>query len=110
MPANPRSAHRSVPVFAALGDETRLHLVEKLSAEGSLSVTRLTEDTALTRQAITKHLRVLEGAGLVTGAKHGRELQFTLVHDRLAQAREDLAALSAQWDDAIQRLRAFVES
>jgi DNA-binding transcriptional ArsR family regulator len=100
---------RTAPVFAALGDETRLHIVARLSSEGPLSITRLTEDADVTRQAVSKHLGVLEEAGLVKGRRAGRERVFELERLRLDQARRQLDAVSAEWDRAIERLRAMVE-
>ena len=100
---------RTAPVFAALGDETRLGLVQRLSGAGPLSIARLTEGTDVTRQAVTKHLHVLEAAGLVRSARTGRESVWELTPDRLDDARGYLAQVAAQWDHALARLRAFVE-
>ena len=97
------------PVFAALGDETRLALVAELSAGAPRSIVQLTEGTNLTRQAVTKHLRVLEGAGLVRSARAGRESRFGLEPRPLADARRFLEEVSVQWDQALARLKAFVE-
>jgi DNA-binding transcriptional ArsR family regulator len=97
-------------VFAALGDETRLRVVARLCEEGPLSITELTEGSSVSRQAVTKHLRVLEGAGLVKGARDGRESVWVLESRRLAEARAYLETISREWDDTIERLRAFVES
>jgi len=99
----------SAPLFAALGDETRLRVVSRLSREGPLSITRLTDGTQVTRQAVSKHLRVLEDAGLVTSARDGRENVYELAPRRLAEARRHLDEISQQWDRALERLRAFVE-
>jgi len=99
----------SAPVFAALGDETRLALVSRMCDEGPLSITRLAEGAGVTRQAVTKHLHVLAEAGLVRSAREGRESIFELEPRRLAEARRCLDLISAQWDDAIGRLRALVE-
>ncbi len=96
-------------VFAALGDQTRLSLIRKLADGVPQSISRLTDDTALTRPAVSKHLRVLEGAGLVDGGRVGRESQFTLRPQRLVQLRSYLDRVAAQWDDALGRLKAFVE-
>jgi DNA-binding transcriptional ArsR family regulator len=95
-------------VFSALGDETRLSVVTKLGS-GSLTATALSEGAEVTRQAIVKHLQVLEGAGLVTHEKRGREVLYTLKADRLDEARVFLAGISAGWDRAIERLRGMVE-
>lgn len=109
----PRSTARalkdSAPVFAALGDETRLRLVSRLCDQGPLSIARLTEGADVTRQAITKHLHVLEEAGLVRGSREGRENVWQLEPRRLAEARRCLDLVSKQWDDALDRLRDLVE-
>lgn len=96
-------------VFAALGDEVRLKVVTRLSREGPLSIARLSDDSGVTRQAVTKHLRVLETAGLVRGARAGRENVWELTPVRLARARAHLESIAKQWDDTLGRLRAFVE-
>ena len=96
-------------VFAALGDQTRLRIVSRLGERGRLSIARLTEGTRLTRQAIAKHLRVLEDAGLVRSAWHGRENFFQLEVERLKEAQHFLERRSQQWDSALHRLRKFVE-
>ena len=104
-----RSSKSSAPLFAALGDETRLHLVARLCQEGPLSITRLTAGSNITRQAITKHLRVMDKAGLVHSARHGRESVWQLDQRRIEQARRYLALISKQWDAALGRLKQFVE-
>lgn len=96
-------------LFAALGDDTRLRLVARLCGGGPMSITRLTEGSHITRQAITKHLRVMEGSGLVRCARRGRERVWRLDPDRLEDARHYLDIISTQWDDALRRLRHFVE-
>jgi DNA-binding transcriptional ArsR family regulator len=112
-PASARSRASSLapsaPVFAALGDETRLRLVARLSVSGPLSIARLTEDTDVTRQAVTKHLRVLEEAGLVRGERTGRESRWELETRKLEQARRALDQISQRWDDALARLKARLE-
>ena len=100
----------SAAVFAALGDRTRLRLVARLSASGPLSITRLSEGAGVTRQAITKHLHALSGAGLVRDRRHGRERIWELEPRRLDKARQSLERISDQWDAAIGRLKAFVET
>jgi DNA-binding transcriptional ArsR family regulator/uncharacterized protein YndB with AHSA1/START domain len=107
--AGPARLRESAPVFAALGDATRLRLVERLCAEGPLSITRLSEDMDVTRQAVTKHLVALAGAGLARPRREGREQIWELETRRLALARQTLDQISGQWDSAIARLRAFVE-
>ena len=99
----------AVPVFAALGDATRLSLVGRLSADGPLSITRLSEGTGVTRQAITRHLYALGDAGLVRNARRGRERVWELDLKRLEKAKRYLDQVSAQWDEAADRLKAFVE-
>jgi DNA-binding transcriptional ArsR family regulator len=96
-------------VFAALGDETRLRLVSRLCEHGPMSIAKLTEGTDVTRQAITKHLHVLEEAGLVRGTREGRQNVWELAPRRLEEARRCLDLVSRQWDAAVDRLRAFVE-
>jgi DNA-binding transcriptional ArsR family regulator len=96
-------------VFFALGDATRLAVVKKLGAEGALSATALSDGAKVSRQAIAKHLRVLEGAGLATSEKRGREVLYALAPERLEDARAFLDGVSESWDLAIERLRALVE-
>jgi DNA-binding transcriptional ArsR family regulator len=99
----------AAPIFAALGDETRLRLVTRLSTDGPLSIVRLCEDTDVTRQAITKHLHSLADVGLVRDVRRGRERIWELDPRRLDDAVATLDRISAQWDHALDRLRAFVE-
>jgi DNA-binding transcriptional ArsR family regulator len=99
----------SAPIFAALGDETRLRVISRLCEGGPMSVTHLTIGAGVTRQAIAKHLRVLSDAGLVRGARAGRESVWELEPRRLAEARRCLDLISKEWDEALLRLRAFVE-
>jgi DNA-binding transcriptional ArsR family regulator len=109
----PRDATRwraaPAPVFAALGDETRLRLVSRLCEDGPLSITELTAGSRVTRQAITKHLRAMQRVGLVREARRGRESIWELETRRLAEARRYLEAISEQWDRALGRLRRLVE-
>ena len=98
----------AAPLFAALGDETRLKLVGRLCAEGPLSIVRLSEGTDVTRQAITKHLRALADAGLVHDTRHGRERIWEFCPKRLEKAREHLEHISQQWDAALGRLQDFL--
>jgi DNA-binding transcriptional ArsR family regulator len=99
----------AVPVFAALGDATRLRLLRRLSDDGPVSITRLTEGTGVTRQAITRHLHALGDAGLVRNARRGRERVWELDLKRLEKAKRYLDQIAAQWDAAADRLKAFVE-
>ena len=99
----------SAALFAALGDNTRLRLVTRLCNEGPMSIARLTAGSRVTRQAIRKHLRKMEEAGLVRSRRRGRESVWQLEQRRLEEARRYLAVISRQWDDALERLRKFVE-
>ena len=96
-------------VFAALGDETRLALVRKLTDGEARSISQLTRGSNVTRQAITKHLRVLEAAGVVRGVREGRESLFELDPRPIEGLRKYLESVSEQWDQALGRLKAFVE-
>jgi DNA-binding transcriptional ArsR family regulator len=102
-------ARASAPVFAALGDPTRLRVVDRLSTGGPASIAALTSGSGVTRQAVAKHLRVLADAGLVHGSRQGRESVWELETRQLAEARRYLDAVSGQWDAALGRLKAFVE-
>jgi DNA-binding transcriptional ArsR family regulator len=98
----------AAPLFAALGDQTRIALVARLSS-GPHSITRLTAGSAITRQAITKHLHVLAGAGLVHHARRGREQIWELDPGRLDVARRFLIEISRRWHARLTRLRRLVE-
>ena len=95
-------------VFAALGDETRLALLQKLS-QGPRSISQLSQGSSITRQAVTKHLRVMETAGLVRSSRHGRDSLFEVDPAPLRQAQDYLSLVSQRWDDALGRLKALVE-
>ena len=101
---------RRAPVFAALGDETRLSLVAKLCGGQPHSISQLTEGSKLTRQAITKHLRVLESAGMVHSVRTGRESRFQFDPEPMEGIKEYLDFVSEQWDQALSRLKSFVEN
>ena len=98
------------PLFAALGDETRLALVGRLSRGRPCSIAQLTSGTKLTRQAVTKHLRVLEGAGVVACMRSGRQSLYALDPAPLVAVAEYLVFVSEQWDQALSRLKQLVES
>ena len=102
-------ASGAAPVFAALGDETRLGRVSRLVDQGPLSIARLAEGAGVSRQAITKHLGALAKAGLVKSRRRGRERIWRLEPRRLGEARSYLERISARWDDALERLRRLVE-
>jgi DNA-binding transcriptional ArsR family regulator len=99
----------AAPIFAALGDETRLHLVARLCGGGPLSIVQLADGAAVSRQAVTKHLHALEQAGLAHSNRIGRERIWELKTDRLAEAQRYLDRISQDWDAALARLKAFVE-
>ncbi|MES2612674.1 MAG: metalloregulator ArsR/SmtB family transcription factor [Pseudomonadota bacterium] len=111
-PDDPAAAALSglAPVFFALGDETRLRLVALLCAGGMFSIAQLTAHTAITRQAVTKHLQVLAHAGVVRDVKVGRERLWQLDPQQIAAARQSLEAMGRQWDGALLRLKQLVES
>jgi DNA-binding transcriptional ArsR family regulator len=96
-------------VMAALGDETRLSMISKLTNGKRQSISHLTAGTNLTRQAVTKHLHVLENAGIVRSIRVGRENQFELEPKPIDDVREYLEYVSKQWDNAVARLKSFVE-
>ena len=110
MPPSRRTALQTrAAVFAALGDETRLSVLAKLSAGRPQSIALLTAGTRLSRQAVTKHLRVLARAGVVRSVRSGRESLFALQPRPLEEVRDYLDQVSRQWDDALARLKAHVE-
>lgn len=104
-----RALAGAAPVFAALGDATRLGVVARLCTEGPRSIAELSEGAGVTRQAITKHLETLVEAGLVRDVRLGRARIFELEPRRLDLARRELDRIASQWDAALGRLRAFVE-
>jgi DNA-binding transcriptional ArsR family regulator len=95
-------------VFAALGDDTRLRLLARLARGEPMSVSRLTAGSGITRQGVSKHLRVLAGAGLVRGSRKGKESLWRLERRRLEEARRSLDLISRQWDAALDKLKLFV--
>lgn len=108
--ARARAIERSAPLFAALGDETRLRVLGRLVSGGEpQSIVRLTLGSEVTRQAITKHLQVLAAAGVVRSVRRGRERLWELEPRRIEEARRALQQISETWDEALGRLKAFVE-
>ena len=99
----------SATLFAALGDETRLRIVLRLARGEPASITELATGGEITRQAVTKHLHVLAGAGLARGTRTGREQRWSLDRKRVEQARAFLEGISQRWDDALARLKTMVE-
>jgi DNA-binding transcriptional ArsR family regulator len=104
-----RSAGASALLFAALGDQQRLWLVSRLCDGGPRSITQLASGARISRQAVTKHLRVMEHAGLVRSARLGRERVWQLEQRRLEEGRRYLGQISAQWDAVLEKLRVLVE-
>lgn len=99
----------AAPLFAALGDETRFRLLARLSAEGPRSGASLRATSRLSRQATTKHLAVLAEAGLVRSRRDGRDRVWEIAPRRITDAQRYLDAISTQWDEALARLKTFVE-
>jgi DNA-binding transcriptional ArsR family regulator len=97
------------PLFAALGDETRLSLVARLCQESWQSISQLAHGTNLTRQAVTKHLKVLEGVGLVRSVRKGRETLFEFDAAPIETMTQYLDAVSAQWDKKLMDLKNYLE-
>lgn len=104
------TAESAAPVFAALSDPTRLSLVARLSDGSACSIAALSAQAKGSRQAVTKHLRVLERAGLVRSARNGRETRYALCPEAIAPARAYLDEVSAQWEAALGRLKDWVEA
>lgn len=100
---------QAAPLFAALGDPTRLELLARLSRGGPQSISALADGAAVSRQAVTKHLRALEDTGLAESRRRGRERIFELRRERLAEAHRYLDRIALQWDLALERLRSHVE-
>jgi DNA-binding transcriptional ArsR family regulator len=104
------SLRKGAPVFAALGDDTRLRILARLSTDGPLSIAQITDGETVTRQAITKHLGVLADAGLVRDTRSGRERLWELELSPLDAARTCLDLVSQRWDQRLERLRVLVEN
>ncbi len=102
--------HRAAALFAALGDETRLRVLLRLAQRGPASIAGLSTDAEVSRQAVTKHLRVLASAGLVSGRRHGREHLWRCRPAGLNEAQRYLARVAEQWDGALARLKFLVEA
>jgi DNA-binding transcriptional ArsR family regulator len=109
MKAKKGALSNSAPIFAALGDDTRLRIVARLCAGGPQSIARLTTGSDVTRQAVTKHLRVLEDAGLVRGERHGRESRWALTPGKLEVAQRYLESISAEWTERLEVLDRHLE-
>ncbi|HUG52185.1 MAG TPA: metalloregulator ArsR/SmtB family transcription factor [Vicinamibacteria bacterium] len=99
----------SASIFAALGDHTRLRLLARLCAGGPQNVTRLTAGSAVSRQAVAKHLRVLAEAGLVRGLRHGRESRWEVAPEQIELARRYLDRISEQWTRRLKALERHLD-
>jgi DNA-binding transcriptional ArsR family regulator len=108
-PSKNAPLQNSAPIFAALGDETRLRLIAILCAGSAVSIAQLTSGTEITRQAVTKHLHVLADAGLVRHMKVGRERLWQFEPTQLEEARRSLDVIAQQWDHALNKLKMAVE-
>lgn len=108
-PTAAKSFVQAASLFAALGDPNRLQLVARLSSEGPRSISALAKDEAISRQAITKHLRSLSEAGFIRSRRQGRERIYEFVPDRLSDAHSYLDSISRHWDAALDRLKHLVE-
>ena len=97
------------PLFDALGDPNRLRIITRLCDGGPSSTTEVTQVVAVSRQAATKHLMLMEAVGLVSSERKGRERIWRVQPTPLSEASDYLTALSLRWDRAIDRLRAYVE-
>jgi DNA-binding transcriptional ArsR family regulator len=104
-----RALKTRASVFAALGDETRLSVLTRLASGRPQSISRLTAGTRLSRQAVTKHLRVLADAGVVRNVRAGRESLFELEPRSIEEVRNYLDRISKEWDGALARLKGHVE-
>jgi DNA-binding transcriptional ArsR family regulator len=109
VPLKSSALRNSAPIFAALGDQTRLRLIAVLCAGGAMSIAQLTFGTDITRQAVTKHLHVLADAGLVRDVKVGRERLWQFEPTQLEEARRSLEVIAQQWDNALMKLKQVVE-
>ncbi|MBX3389440.1 MAG: helix-turn-helix transcriptional regulator [Phycisphaeraceae bacterium] len=105
-----RDVRRRVRVFAALGDDTRLSILSRLRDGRSMSIAALSKGRSVTRQSVSKHLAVLEDAGLVRSVRHGRENRFALVPRAIDDAARSLESISRQWDSALLRLKERTEA
>ena len=102
-------ASNPAAVFPALGDRTRLSILSKLSDGQRRSIITLSNDTHLTPQAVSKHLRVLDRAGLVSSIRAGRENQFADKPKAIIEAPLYLDVVSVRWDEALSRLQHLIE-
>jgi len=105
----PPKSKRAAPIFAALGDPVRLAMVTRLCTDGPLPTVTLKQAARVSRQAVTKHLQVLQDVGIVQSQRVGRDRLWQIETRRLAEMRQYLEQISAEWDATMERLRRFVE-
>jgi DNA-binding transcriptional ArsR family regulator len=98
-----------VPVFAALGDETRWSILAALG-EGDASASALAGRIPVSRQAIAKHLAVLQDVGLVEPVRVGREVQYRVIGSQLGATARRLEAVGAEWDRRLAAIRQVAEA
>lgn len=101
---------RLVSVFAALGDVYRQSLLEELVAKGQASATALAESMPVTRQAVVKHLQVMERAGLVSASREGRQVLYTVRHEQLRLSASWLDSIAANWERRLDRIKSVAEA
>lgn len=109
-PSTASTAEHRAPLFAALGDGTRLHLLERLGRADAMSISELTERSGVTRQAVTKHLRVLQRAGLVSDARKGREHLYRVNPEALCEMSEWLEEYRREWEARLDRLDDYLQT
>lgn len=97
-------------LWSAIGDPTRRRMLDLLLADGGGTATSLGEQLPVTRQAVAKHLGVLDRAGLVHSAASGRERRYTVDEERLAHAIDQLADVTHAWDRRLQRIKTIAEA
>ena len=97
-------------LWAAIGEPTRQSVINRLLDDGPGTATSLAAELPVTRQAVAKHLTVLDRAGLVEARKHGREVRYALKIARLMEASEELAKLASQWDKRLLKIKQLAEA
>jgi DNA-binding transcriptional ArsR family regulator len=97
-------------LWAAVADPTRRRLLDVLLAHGEATATTLASELPVTRQAVAKHLAVLDRAGLVTGRRRGREVRYAVRPDRLDAATRSMARVAAQWDELLAAIKQIAEA
>ncbi len=97
-------------LWAAVADPTRRRVLEALLEKGEATTTTLAEGLPVTRQAVAKHLIVLDRVGLVAGERRGREVHYAVQPERLDDAADSMARVAAQWDRRLARIKRLAES